>query len=113
MKAKSMRHLCKNEAVLSAYADNELSSRKTRKVYKHLQTCTECQKKLQEIIEMNSLLHALPEMELSPEFDGAIVVKGNRESRAFKNGQILSLKSRYNTKIRCLIRESWMIRTQY
>jgi len=64
-----MRNICKSETILSAFADNELSSRRAGEVYKHLQTCSDCRKKLREIEALNSLLSTLPEREFSPDFE--------------------------------------------
>jgi len=64
-----MRNFCKSETILSAFADNELSSRRAEKVHKHLQICPDCRKKLGEIEELNSLLSTLPDGEFSPDFE--------------------------------------------
>jgi len=64
-----MENQCRYERVLSAFVDNELSDRQTRKVRQHLETCPECQQKYQEICKINILLGSLPEIELSSEFD--------------------------------------------
>lgn len=64
-----MKKHCKKESVLSAFADGELSDRKTRNIRLHLETCPECRNKMKDIQKTDNLLRNLADIEPSAEFD--------------------------------------------
>lgn len=64
-----MKNLCIREPVLWAFLDNELPDSQALDVHRHLGTCSDCLKKLQDMKETYDLLENFPEVEPSSAFD--------------------------------------------
>jgi anti-sigma factor RsiW len=64
-----MKKNCIPEEDLSAYADHELSDRKSRVLEDHLDLCPACREKLAEFKQTDLLLKSFSDMEPSADFD--------------------------------------------
>ena len=66
-----MTNNCPNEAQVSAYVDGELGAKDTARIKAHLVDCGKCRQELASYRNVDSLIHDLPEIEVTASFDRA------------------------------------------
>ncbi len=97
MRFLGFRHHPVDESDLSAFMDEALSEAKRVRVEAHLRSCDDCARKLQELKQLVSDLHALPEAKaprsfaLSPELDAV----SQREEKIASEGRRTNARRAY------------------
>ncbi len=85
-----MEKKCKSESLLHLYIDEELSKDEKRELDRHLENCDSCRNELQELLQTNSLLVGMAEVEPSDGFSRAFWEKVDAHEEKNKQGFITS-----------------------
>jgi|WetSurMetagenome_2_1015567.scaffolds.fasta_scaffold43273_6 anti-sigma factor RsiW len=85
---------CKNESLLSALLDGELSGEESSAIRQHLESCPLCRQRLEATQKADAAVRGMTRIEPSADFDRVFWRKiadlENREKRRFRIGSLLT-----------------------